>query len=275
MNIIRSENVSRADNQQAILSPLKDLGESSETTSRIPQRQALAMLLGLLYTDGCVSPKGGSWRIYFSNKSIHLITLFRDCIINAFEHEQPRVRIGLTSDKFHKAVVDSKAIGNYLVNTFGTFRTLKFENGQLPQAVLPIQFLRQSGEIIPFLQAAFSCDGGVSFYPARRSGKNGGTRWLIRTVFLACAHPKLRADYLVLLKDLGIRAREVSADGKIKIETEQDIRKFEKSVGFVSGALITLHSKYWNGYEKNQVLKYMVASYSNPSKFYQLSMFAR
>lgn len=262
-----------ADNQQATSNKL--LGGASETKRRIPQRQALAILLGLLYTDGCVSPKGGSWRIYFSNKSIHLITLFRDCIINAFKHEQPRVRIGLTSDKLHKAVVDSKAIGNYLVNNFGTFRTLKFKNGQLPEAVLPIGFLRQSGETIPFLQAAFSADGGLCFYPAKRNGKNGGTRWLIRTVFLACAHPKLRADYLTLLKDLGIRAREVSTDGKIKIETEENIRKFKKSVGFVSGALITLHSKYWNGYEKNQVLKYMVASYANPSKFYLLPMFAR
>jgi len=262
-----------ADNQQATFNKL--LEGASETKRRIPQRQALAILLGLLYTDGCVSPKGGSWRIYFSNKSVHLITLFRDCIINAFKHQQPRVRIGLTSDKFHKAVVDSKEIGNYLVGSFGTFRTLKFKNGQLPQTALPIQFLRGNGQITHFLQAAFSADGGLCFYPARRSGKNGGTQWLIRTVFLACAHPKLRADYLILLNSLGIRAREVSADGKIKIETEADIKKFEKSVGFVSGALITLHSKYWNGYEKNQVLKYMIASYSNPSKFYQLSVFAR
>lgn len=262
-----------ADNQQATINKL--LMGASETKRRIPQKQALAILLGLLYTDGCVSPKGGSWRIYFSNKSIHLITLFRDCVVNAFKHEQPRVRIGLTSDKFHKAVVDSKAIGNYLVSNFGTFRTLKFENGRLPETALPIKFLHESGEIIPFLQAAFSSDGGVSFYPAERSGKNGKTRWLIRTVFLACAHPKLRADYLVLLKDLGIQAREVPADGKIKIETEENIRKFKKSVGFVSGAFITLHSKYWNGHEKNQVLKYMVASYANPSKFYRLTRFER
>ena len=262
-----------ADNQQATFNKL--LKGASETKRRIPQRQALAMLLGLLYTDGCVSPKGGSWRIYFSNKSVHLITLFRNCIINAFKHEQVRVLIGLTNDNLHKAVVNSKAIGNYLVSNFGTFRTLKFEDGELPKTELPIKFLRKSGETVHFLQAAFSADGGVCFYPARRSGKNGGTRWLIRTVFLACAHPKLRADYLVLLKDLGIRAREVSADGKIKIESEQEIRKFGKSVGFVSGALITLHSKYWNGYEKNQVLKYMVASYANPSKYYQLSKFLR
>jgi hypothetical protein len=251
------------------------VGEPSETTRRISHIQALAILLGILYTDGCVSPKGNSWRIYFSNKSVSLIALFRDCIMAAFAAEQPRVRVGTTTDGLYKAVVDSKTIGAYLVANFGTFRTLKFGNGELPLANLPISFLRLNQQTEIFMQAAFSCDGGLCFYPATRSGKYGGTKWLIRTVFLACAHPKLRADYVGLLNNLGIRAREASADGKIKIETEKDIRLFAERIGFVPGTLITLHSKYWNGYEKNEVLKLMIDSYRNPSSFYQLPRFVR
>ncbi len=261
-----------ADNQQGRPFVRK---EPSETIRQIPQQQALAISLGILYTDGCVSPKGHSWRIYFVNKSFHLIALFKDCISNVFRTESPNVRIGITTDGLYKAVVDSKTIGNKLVNRFGTFRTQKFQDGKYPDTKLPLQFLRTNKLIVPFLQAAFSCDGGLCFYPAKRSGKNGGTTWLIRTIFLACAHPQLRSDYIQLLFDLGIRVREVSLDGKIKIETKIDIFRFAKLVRFVSGVCVTAHSKYWNGYEKNQVLDLMISSYSDPPKFYQLSNFQR
>ncbi len=262
-----------ADNQQAIFPILES--ESSETTRRIPPKQALAILLGLLYTDGCVSPKGKSWRIYFVNKSKKLIELFRDSVATVFEQYHPNIRIGFTKDCLYTAIVDSKIIGNFLVGSFGTFRTLKFENGELPPAQLPLEFLQSSEISTKFLQAAFSCDGGICFYPAKRYGKNGGTQWLIRTVFLACAHPKLRAGYRSLLENLGIYSREVPKDGKIKIEREEDVRKFAEIIKFVPGTFVTLHSKYWNGIEKNEVLSKLVSSYGNPSKFYNLKLFKR
>ena len=262
-----------ADNQQERLDYFSL--ESSETTRQIPRKQALSILIGLLYTDGCVSPKGKSWRIYFVNKSIHLIALFKDCMISSFANLHPNVRIGNTSDGFHKAVVYSKIIGNFLTQKFSTFRTLKFKNGQITNARLPIDFLETRNQVKVFLQAAFSCDGGLCFYPAKRSGSQGGTTWLIRTVFLACAHSALRVDYLSLIERLGIKAREVPKDGKIKLENEFAIRKFAKYVGFVKGSFVTLHSKYWIGYEKNHVLQLMLNSYKNPAKYYKLQKFVR
>ena len=266
---------SSPDNQQGSKQIKRYLLCPSETTRQIPQMsRELAILLGILFTDGCISPKRvNSWRIYFVNKSKILIGLFQNCMSKVFDLDVRRVRIGKTSDNFIKAIVNSKQIGNYLVNRFGTFRTLRFKNGKLPKVRLPVSQLLKSGYLVDFLRVVFSCDGGLSFYPAYRAGAAGGTKWLIRTVFLSCKHPKLRTDYTNLLKALGIEARNVPGDGKIKIETERNIKKFYELVGFVKGVEITNQSKFWRGYEKQHVLKLMVSSYGNPSKIYNLPKF--
>lgn len=269
-----SENAIGADNQQGRLQ-LK-IGEPSETIRRtLRMNKELAILLGLLMTDGCVSPKGNSWRIYFSNKSQTLIDLFRDCIIKVFNLNEERVLLGKTSNGFLKAVVNSKEIGNYLVSNFGTFRTLKFKDGDETAAKLPITELIQNGCAQVFLQAAFSCDGGLSFYPASRKGKTGDVKWLIRTIFLSCKHSRLRSEYVKLLNVFNISARNVPGDGKVKIETKNDILKFHDKIGFLENVAVTDHSKYWRNDPKQQVLKLMVSSYEEPRKIYNLPKFVR
>lgn len=261
-------NVTDADNQQERLAnTLHSLRESSETIRRIPQiPKELILLLGLLFTDGCVSPRPPhSWKICFYSTSDSLVDLFQNCMVKLFLIKKSKVCIGpRREDGGRTAVVNSKEIGNYLVNTFGTFRTLKFADGKLPSAKLPISFLKTSGYIKEFLQVAYSCDGGVSLYPAYRSGSQGGTKWLIRTVFLACAHPKLRSDYLQLLKYLEIKVREVPQDGKIKIENEENIRKFAKEIGFLPGVFIGRNSKLWYRHEKRIILTRLLESYGRP-----------
>lgn len=257
--------------------PLSDvqIGGSSETIRRISQiDETLASLVAILFTDGCVSRKGvNSWRIYFSNKSKVLIKLFKDSIIAVFGLDASRVRIGRTRDGLLKAVVDSAKIGHYLFEKFGTFRTLSMQDGTPTKAKLPVVELLESGKVKTFLRVAFSCDGGVSCYPAYRSGKKGGTRWLIRTVFLSCAHERLRKEYQFLLKILGIYGKDVPKDGKIKIETEKGIRKFYQEVGFVPGVQVTDHSKFWRGYEKQYVLGQIIDSYGKPAEIYNLPRF--
>lgn len=269
-----SKNISHAGNQQGSLAEF-NRDDPSETTRRISQEQALAILLGLLFTDGCVSPKKGSYRIYFANKHFALVGLFQQCMLNAFSMHSPNVLIGLTTDGLHRAIVNSKSIGSYLVETFGTFRTLRFTTGDLPNAHLPIQFLHKTASVNLFLQAAFSADGGICFYPAKRNGKRGGTTWLIRTVFLACAHLELRKNYMTLLRSLNIPAREVVKDGKIKIETQHGIQVFAGLIGFAKGSKVTSHSKYWDGRDKNEVLSFVLDSYNNPAKYYSLNLFER
>lgn len=269
-----SNNATSAVNQQGSSLSASGGYSPSETIRRIPQmNRNLAMLLGMLFTDGCVSPNGNSWRIYFANKSKSLVDLFQECIIEIFGLSANRVLKGITADGLFRAVINSKEIGNYLVDTFGTFRTLKFKDGRLPKTKLPVLELLASDCTGDFLRVAFSCDGGLCFYPARRGGSLGGTKWLIRTVFLACAHPRLRADYMFLLKSLGIEAREVVGDRKIKLETGDSIKKFHRMVGFVKGVKSSSHSKFWVGYAKQDVLELMIASYDNPSRIYNLPKF--
>ncbi|MGB9613343.1 MAG: hypothetical protein ACPL4K_04100, partial [Candidatus Margulisiibacteriota bacterium] len=169
----RGKNASSADNQQETLPLLNSGRGSSETIRQILQmNKEPVSLLGILFTDGCVSPKGvNSWRIYFANKSETLIELFQECIVKVFNLDVNRVRIGKTKDGFLGAVVDSKEIGNWLTTKFGNFRTLKFKNGKFPKIQLPISELRESGYTKEFLKVAFSCDGGLCFYPAYRRGK--------------------------------------------------------------------------------------------------------
>lgn len=270
-----SKNASgEAENQQGSRPVLSGI-DPSETTCRIPKMDKnLAMLLGFLFTDGCVSPKWkNSWRIYFSSKSEVLLSLFQGCIIQTFYLDVKRVLVGKTSNGFLKAVVNSKEIGNWLFTKYGRFRTLKFEDGRLPKATLPVEELVLSNCTKYFLSIAFSCDGGISFYPARHKTKHGEKKFLIRTVFLSCSHPKLRSDYVTLLKFLGIRVRNVSGDNKIKIETRENIEKFYQRIGFLDGVEVTHHSKFWRGYTKQHLLELLVSSYLNPSSIYQLPQF--
>jgi len=277
-----SNKVSSADNQQETSfgynlinhkwGILRDY--TPDISSRISRK--FASLLAILFTDACVSPKdNNSWRISFGNTSHVLIDLFKDCMHEVFKLDEKRVRIRAKNDNFWTAVVNSKIIGEYLVSKFGTFRTLKYKNGELPKTKLPLKQLMSDNVVEEFLKVAFSCDGGLCFYSAKREGKKGGTKWLIRTVFLACHHPKLREDYIYLLKFLGIKTRNVPQDGKIKIENEKDIRKFAKIIGFVKGVKVTSHSKFWKDYEKQEVLSLMISSYKNPSSIYNLSKFLR
>ena len=236
--------------------------------------RAEATLVGLLVTDGTLSPKGKSaWKLYFSNKSERLVTPFRVCINKCFALPASRVRLGMTNDGLYRAVVDSKDAGDALTRKFGTFRTLRYKNGILPKVRLPVEKILQHNVAKPFLQAAFSADGGVNLYVARRAGTQGGTRWLIRGVYLACAHPILRRDYCALLSALGIRARNVAGDGKVKIETEEDIRVFQKKVGFIEGVCITHTSRFWPKIEKQDLLNRLIESYKAPSAVYQLPQF--
>lgn len=237
--------------------------------------RAEAIVIGLLYTDGCLSPKGKSgWRFYFSNKSQQLVLLFRDSMMQTFALPESRVRIGFTGDGLHRAIVDSKDAGDVLTRTFGTFRTLRYEDGSLPKAQLPVREILRHNVAKEFLSAAFSSDGGVNLYIARRKGARGEIRWLIRGVYIACAHPTLRRNYCELLKAIGIQARNVSQDGKVRIETEKDIRMFHQKVGFVEGVRITHTSKFWPEVEKQALLNRLIESYDIPANVYTLPQFS-
>ena len=261
-----TENASGADNQQErpiTKQPL--LWESSETTRQISQfDRSLATLLGLLYTDGCVSPKEkNSWRIYFCVSSLKLRDIFKKSILDVFAIPSNRVLLGKTKDGYYKAIVNSKEIGNFLVSNFGCFRTLKYENGSLPNVHLRASSAITVKCVPDFLRAAFTCDGGVSFYPVRQ----GKRQWLNRCVFLACAHPLLRVDYCTLLDILGLSFKNDPKDGKIRITTRSQFEEFYEKIGFLKDVTATCHSSNWRNYPKNKILECLLDSYKNPSKY--------
>ncbi|MBI3283065.1 LAGLIDADG family homing endonuclease [Candidatus Curtissbacteria bacterium] len=234
-----------------------------------------ATLLGILYTDGCLSPKGkNGWRFYLGNTSWQIIKVFKDSLTSLFNLPEYRVRISekiVNGKPFYKAVVDSKEIGQILTNKYGTFRTLRYSskiNGQLyPPASLPYE-LQNPTIICHFLKVAFSCDGGINLYVARNK-----YTWLIRNVYLACKHPVLIKQYKNLLKKIGIESKILWQDDLIRIQCKKNLEIFAKKVGFMEGVKITQHSAYWQGIEKQKVLQFAIASYGNPKAIYNLPQF--
>lgn len=232
----------------------------------------LVTLIALLYTDGGISKHHlSSWRIFFANSSEAAIELFRNCLIKIFKISPDRIKVRTTLGRYHFAVLTSKAIGSYLVGTFGHFRTLRFENGQYPSASIPVKQLTEHRKAEIFLKTAFSMDGGVKFYLVK--SRKIGTKWLERNVSLACHHPTLRNQYQQLLQSIGVKSVNIEKDKVIKIRKRENLEKFAKKIGFIDGIKTTRHSKFWVGVEKNEVLRILVASYNNPSKYLRLPQF--
>ena len=254
-----SDNVSSADNQQE--RPRQVRGILRDCMPNISISFGLPTLLGFLYTDGCVSARGSSWRIYFAVKSHTLIRVFGECMRNVFRLKGDKVLIGRTKDGLWRAVVNSKEIGNYLTVNFGCFRTARFTHGLLPDVHLPVDYLINQNGVKEFLTAAFSCDGGVSFYPVNQRRKSGTVRWFNRNVFLACKHPTLLSDYSFLLSHLGIKS-SLLAD-RIKISSRVEMTNFQREVGFIEGVEVTNHSKLWGGLNKSTLLNKTLKSYTN------------
>ena len=228
----------------------------------------LVKLIAMLYTDGCVSKhRLNSWRITFSNSSRTAIDLFIDSLVSVFGVSKNRVKVTMMMDRYYFAVLTSKEIGKWLIDRFGTFRTLKFKNGKYPPASIPVDLLITTGNVQTFLKIVFSMDGGVKFYVANNKGNY---KWLEKNISLACHHPRLRKQYKKLLKSIGVKSVNITADNVIKIRRKENLEKFAKEIGFINGIATTRHSKFWIGVSKNKVLQMMVDSYRNPSEYISL-----
>lgn len=242
------------------------------TPDTVKLSDELVILIALLYTDGGISKHHlGSWRIFFANSCEEAIMLFQNCLVKLFKISPSRIKIKTTLGRYHFAVLTSKEIGNYLIKAFGHFRTLKFKNGQYPLVSIPVKQLIEHGKADIFLKTAFSMDGGVKFYLVR--SKKLGTKWLERNVSLACHHPVLRNQYQQLLQSIGIESINIEKDKIIKVRRREDLEKFALKVSFIKGIRTTKHSKFWVGIEKNEVLKMVLDSYKNPSKYISLAQF--
>ena len=280
---ILTDNASSADNQQGRVSQLINWGRNSPQRlyAEYPKEKKItsqeATLLGILYTDGCLSRKSKNcWRFFLGNTSFEIIRAFKSCMIKVFGLDSQRVRISeklVNGKPYYIAIVDSGYHGSLLTARYGTFRTLAFrKEGKKvhPPTRLPFASNTNKSIISQFLKTAFSCDGGVCLYVAK---SKDNYKFLIRNIFLSCHHPQLRSDYQQLLSILGIESKNLIKDKKILIQGRLRLEKFRKKVGFLDGVKITQHSAYWQGWEKNKVLDLALSSYGNAKKIICLPQF--
>jgi hypothetical protein len=253
-------------------------------------KEAYARLIGILYTDGCVSPKAvSSWRLIVSNNSLSVVDEFGKSIEECFGKSLRRSVRGC----LNVGVLDSKEIGTQLIKQHQTFRTeacaagqgcpslrggrkschscepIYLDGVQYPPASLPD--FSSTGEISAFLQAAFSCDGGVNLYVAHR----GNIRWLIRNTYLACKHPILIHQYAGLLLHLGIKSRVMANDWRVLIQGRKALEQFSQWVGFLPNSIIGANSKFWHTRTKSDVLELLLQSYGDPQVIYNLPAFSQ
>lgn len=279
-NSVLTNNVISAENQQA--TPLS-MGSPQRLHVEYPKKRMKitneeATLLGILFTDGCVSKKSKNcWRFYLGNTSFEIIQTFSECITNIFSLDSKRVRISqklVNGKPYYKAVVDSGYCGNVLISKYGTFRTLAYKDGDgkktFPSTHLPFSSSTNKKVLSEFLKAAFSCDGGVNLYVAK---VKTGYRFLIRNVYLSCYHPQLQSEYQKLLSLLGIKAKIILKDHRILVQGRDELRKFKEKISFLNGVRITQHSAYWQGREKNEVLNLILSSYGKPKSILNLPQF--
>lgn len=277
MSNTSTKNASSADNQQETSTMSKD---PQRLYAKYPNKQNTlthkeATLLGILYTDGCLSKKGKrSWRFFLGNTSYEIIHAFKESMLGIFNLKEERVRIYekiVNNKPYYKAVVDSKDCGQYLTDKYGTFRTLAYKdskgNKTYPTTKLPFSENTSTSILSTFLKTAFSCDGGINLYPAK---SKQGYRFLIRNAYIACHHPQLQIDYQNLLKILNVNSKIILNDNKVLIQGRVDLERFKQKVGFLNGVNITQHSIYWNGWEKNKVLQMALNSYGKPSEILKM-----
>ena len=274
-----TENALSADNQQA--TPISS-GSPQRLYAEYPKKRRLtsqeAILLGVLYTDGCLSKKSKNcWRFYLSNTSFEIIETFRRSMIKVFNLDNQKIKISqkiVNGKPFYKAIVDSGCCGSVLTSKYGTFRTLAYkgEGGRkiYPPTKLPFTKNDNLGIISKFLQIAFSCDGGVNLYVAK---SKSGYRFLIRNLYIACHHPQLQLDYRNLLSLLKVRSKILLKDNKVLVQGKQNLQNFRDKIGFLDKVKITQHSAFWQGREKNEVLNLILSSYGNPRDIINLPQF--
>jgi len=236
----------------------------------------LARLLGFILTDGGISNRNGKPEVFFTTKDRVLAEIFiKDC--KSLFKMTPKQR---RNSNFHDLRIISSDISKKIVNLIGSGRKkpcnhepvcpllqgkereiihehIKIGNEIFPVVKVP-EFIKKDRKCIrEFLKAVFTCDGGISLFPRVGHGKLR----IERELFLACKNPTLRNEIENLLKLLDIKCVNSEKKGKILIRDCENIRKFQKLVSFIEGAKITKNSKFWQGIEKNEVLKLAVKTF--------------
>lgn len=200
-------------------------------TFELPKKmsQALATLLGLIVSDGCLRPTTNE--ICFSNSNEEVFNRFVDAFKECFPQANFTVRDTMASLSGFQATKpcqefrhSSKWLFDFLLN----IGWVGFDSYKL--RVPSIIMRSSSAEVAAFMRAYFECDGSVSKTGTEQSHQ----------VFATSASPELLADVkLLLLNHFSVITSKVHPDrnvSRISLLGQDTIVQFAATVGFLSTA---------------------------------------
>lgn len=237
----------------------------------------LAQLIGILLTDGGVSKASKNlYEIYITNNSETLLNLFKVCICELFgqqkfyEYKSKTVRkVKFTSDRIAAFLFAFSS--SYRTRRCDTYPRCSRVEDRIPCSVclpdegyppvkIPDFISNGTAEIKKkFLKVAFSAEGCVEFYENKY--KNKAKTGLQRRVSLSCYNPNLLKQYSDMLKSLGYKISITKTE--IRITGKEQLAKFSNEIGFLNDVYVSSKSKYWNNFDKNELLRLVLSSYLN------------
>jgi hypothetical protein len=211
----------------------------------------LAELLGLIFSDGSYNNNN----VCFHNTCIPLLNYFEKNMYKVFNLKNPynRVKLSGTSELTYYSTV----LSQFIISLMGR------------KERIPYEIKTGTKEIKrAFLRGYFSGDGSVclsiSIEPRRKK------RLIFSTnVAIACKPQKIRDELVDLLESLGYNVKKDHQS--LRINKNEDLKKFYNEISFIEDSKITSHSKNFQGFRKNQVLKYIVTLLRNDQKLKKLT----
>lgn len=199
----------------------------------IPLDEKFYGFLGLILSDGYI----GEYNVAFYNKDSKLLSYYEGLMES-------------WNQNFLKRIRDS---GVYEISVY-SIRLVSFVNKFLNNKKHLSRGLLEAKKVLQtnFLRGFYSGDGSV-FFSLRYRKKY--CRWYLEPrISLAVFNKRIMEDILLILNNLGYSPKH---DGNnINLNKKKDIRKFFREIGFIEGGKIS-GSRNYNGFSKNQMLKYV------------------
>lgn len=216
----------------------------------------LGILVGLLLTDGCVRYSCRTWKIIFSGKSKELAKIFKQKIRKIFGVK--KFTSWVDKNGVESIQISSKKIAAHLLKFTPSFRTKPFKDGSFDLTKIPDFFWDLPTEsLAEILRVMFSADGSIILGAKWNKTKKMWT--FTRRVQLTSVNPNIKQQIARLLKEK-FNLKPTIWKNDAVMEKKDDIKKFQKIIGFVEGVKISGKSKNWKGLEKNQILELAIKS---------------
>ena len=234
-------------------------------------------LVALCLSDGGVGFSSETMYIHFTNNSQVLLEMFKNEVRKFSQnkiHKQIKPR-GITLRVFDKNLVDqllkispsyrTRACNHFPFCPFIKEGDLKYKIGEhdhfesndskYAEIIIPEEIFQTSADKSRFLRIYASCDGYPSIFPRSNSWSA-----VERIVAIVCHHPSLKQRLHELLDDLNVN--HTVKPNSLEMRSQEAITQFNKKIGFIRGVKMTGNSKYWEGIEKNEILRKIIESYS-------------